>query len=603
MSSPIRCETIKREIFSQRRQVRKEVQIQSGLNLCVLCVFARDAFDNALFYLHQVVLGALLFWLSIPAPALAAWSEPQPVIQGNWGVGDDEFGFGYAEGIGLFPKSFLVFSDGRILIDDWLNNRLKIYKPDGTFLKSVAWPGAFAAELDQDRIVGYRWDEKSRIERVGVFDLVKSEWFWSDTKKAFNAAKMTTAVAEGKIILWDGSQNGYEYSGAGKLLKVFTRKPEILGIVHRAHAGLSGFQYTIAYPGKTYEIESAEKFTRFERDRAGFVYGITKADRGEEFGAYQVNRYSGCGKLLGEMRMPVTRFEPVIAGLSSREQQRAVVNEFGSPLIDGNGDIYAWKRTDEAYALLKWTWHDDPDVSGGPDAPQGLVVRASEKGIVLAWNASFQETACVTGYEVVRAPDANGPYTLLGVLDRGRHTFLDTSALSGANYYKVRALAGKEYSPYTAAMLGMITVQAGGTVPSARTEAKDRPASAAGKTGVRELKVWKDADELSREIHHIIQSFPREEVDGLTGKLERASVSVPVGIEEGYGRSSWKEGNQILRATRSCVDEVEWYLRLAKDRGYIGQQDFDVMDAKRKVIARGLDSLLSDNHAKKEGGK
>jgi len=473
-------------------------------------------------------------------------------------------------------------------------------------LKSVPWPGAVAALLDQDRIVGFRWEEKIKSERLGVFDLVRGEWLWVDLKKTFNSTKMTAAVKEGKILLWDGGKNGYEYSGAGKLLKSSAKKPGGFGFVSRVNAGLSAFRYKIAFPGKTYFVESGEKFTRFEQDIAGFVYGITKVDRGEEFGAYQVNRFSGCGKPIGEMRMPVTRFEPEDAaepGQPATEHPRTVVNEFGNPLIAANGDIYAWMRTDEAYAIIKWTWRDDADMASGPDAPQRLVVRSSGKGIFLSWRASPQETACVTGYEVERATDANGPYSQLGILERKKYDYHDASALPGTiYYYKVRAIAGKEYSPYTASMLGLIKAQEGQPIPPAGTGAADGSASAAGKTGLRNLRVWLDAEELSREIHRITRSFPGEEADGLTAKLERASVSVSAGIEEGYGRSSRKESSQILRATRSCIDEVEWYLQLARDRGYIGLKDFNAIDAKRKAIAQGLDALIKGKHAKKKGG-
>ena len=41
---------------------------------------------------------------------------------------------------------------------------------------------------------------------------------------------------------------------------------------------------------------------------------------------------------------------------------------YGKPFIAPSGSVYVWKRTDDSYSILKWTWQDDPNTPRCPDA-------------------------------------------------------------------------------------------------------------------------------------------------------------------------------------------------------------------------------------------
>ena len=56
----------------------------------------------------------------------------------------------------------------------------------------------------------------------------------------------------------------------------------------------------------------------------------------------------------------------------------------------------------------------------------------------------------------------------------------------------------------------------------------------------QDLEVWKKAMELVTDIYKVSQTFPKEELYGLTNQLRRASVSVPANIAEGWGRGITK---------------------------------------------------------------
>ncbi len=76
-------------------------------------------------------------------------------------------------------------------------------------------------------------------------------------------------------------------------------------------------------------------------------------------------------------------------------------------------------------------------------------------GFKLSWNPSPQDPEIVTGYEIVRSYLASGPFIKIATVDKGVSQYVDTT-VSPENiyYYKVRAVAGTVYSPYSNTVTG-----------------------------------------------------------------------------------------------------------------------------------------------------
>ncbi|MGH8616817.1 MAG: four helix bundle protein [Burkholderiales bacterium] len=108
------------------------------------------------------------------------------------------------------------------------------------------------------------------------------------------------------------------------------------------------------------------------------------------------------------------------------------------------------------------------------------------------------------------------------------------------------------------------------------------------------LEAWKCARELVRNIYTLTQSFPREEVFGLTSKMRRAAVSVPSNIAEGAARTSRKEFAQFLNIARGSLSELETQLLIASDLGYIESKApvFDTIDHVSRLLTGLHKSLL-----------
>jgi hypothetical protein len=88
-------------------------------------------------------------------------------------------------------------------------------------------------------------------------------------------------------------------------------------------------------------------------------------------------------------------------------------------------------------------------------APTTLRLVIVPNGFKLSWNPSPQDPGIVTRYEIVRSYLASGPFIKIATVDKGVSQYVDTT-VSPENiyYYKVRAVAGTVYSPYSNTVTG-----------------------------------------------------------------------------------------------------------------------------------------------------
>jgi len=110
--------------------------------------------------------------------------------------------------------------------------------------------------------------------------------------------------------------------------------------------------------------------------------------------------------------------------------------------------------------------------------------------------------------------------------------------------------------------------------------------------GFRKLTAWQQAYQLSLEVYKLSKSFPKSEIYGLISQLQRAVVSIPANIAEGYERNHRKEYLQFLYIAKGSLGEVETYLLLAKDLGYCSQEEYASVDELRKTTSRLLKGLI-----------
>ncbi|MGJ5672334.1 MAG: four helix bundle protein [Nostochopsis sp.] len=112
-------------------------------------------------------------------------------------------------------------------------------------------------------------------------------------------------------------------------------------------------------------------------------------------------------------------------------------------------------------------------------------------------------------------------------------------------------------------------------------------------TDFRELKEWEKAHELTVAVYETTQSFPEEELLGLTQQIRLACSAIPVKIAQGCNREEREEQVNLLETARDAAIEVEYYLLLCYELDMLDSSDYDRLVSKT-VEAKELVELFID---------
>lgn len=84
-----------------------------------------------------------------------------------------------------------------------------------------------------------------------------------------------------------------------------------------------------------------------------------------------------------------------------------------------------------------------------------------------------------------------------------------------------------------------------------------------------DLIVWQKAHQFVLSVYRSTESFPKEEIYGLTSQFRRAAVSIPANIAEGFKKKGRSDKYRFMNIAQGSLEECRYYLILAKDLGYI----------------------------------
>ena len=109
----------------------------------------------------------------------------------------------------------------------------------------------------------------------------------------------------------------------------------------------------------------------------------------------------------------------------------------------------------------------------------------------------------------------------------------------------------------------------------------------------KDLLVWQRSVQLSLSIYRLTRIFPEEERYGLTSQLQRAGVSIPSNIAEGYGRGTRKDYKQFLSIARGSTLEVQTQLLIASELGYCDAAAVKQAESLSDEVSKMLYSLIA----------
>lgn len=107
-----------------------------------------------------------------------------------------------------------------------------------------------------------------------------------------------------------------------------------------------------------------------------------------------------------------------------------------------------------------------------------------------------------------------------------------------------------------------------------------------------DLEAWKKSHEFVLKIYLITKKFPSEELYGIISQIRRAVASITANIAEGFARYHYKDKIRFYYQARGSVAEVQNFLILARDLGYLTTEDLSQLGENSKSVARLINGLI-----------
>ena len=108
----------------------------------------------------------------------------------------------------------------------------------------------------------------------------------------------------------------------------------------------------------------------------------------------------------------------------------------------------------------------------------------------------------------------------------------------------------------------------------------------------KNLIVWQKSMTLVTRLYEVTQTFPKEELFGITSQMRRAAVSIPSNIAEGYGRIYGKETLKFLSIAQGSASELETQLQISLRLGMASASALSDLISLTEEILRMLSALI-----------
>lgn len=87
------------------------------------------------------------------------------------------------------------------------------------------------------------------------------------------------------------------------------------------------------------------------------------------------------------------------------------------------------------------------------------------------------------------------------------------------------------------------------------------------------LEIYQLAEKIIIEVYKITQSFPKEEIYGITSQLRRAAISIALNIAESYGRYHFKNKISFLYNSRGSLLETKSTILISYKLGFLKEEE------------------------------
>ncbi|MCE9540372.1 MAG: four helix bundle protein [Bacteroidetes bacterium] len=113
-----------------------------------------------------------------------------------------------------------------------------------------------------------------------------------------------------------------------------------------------------------------------------------------------------------------------------------------------------------------------------------------------------------------------------------------------------------------------------------------------GKYVLEDLDVYNLSNEIADEIWNIVINWGFLAQDTLGKQIIRSSDSIAANIAEGYGRYFYKENRQFCFYSRGSILETKTWIKKAKNRNLINQEQYEQLFSKLEVVHMKLNGYM-----------
>lgn len=107
-----------------------------------------------------------------------------------------------------------------------------------------------------------------------------------------------------------------------------------------------------------------------------------------------------------------------------------------------------------------------------------------------------------------------------------------------------------------------------------------------------DLDIWQDGIRFVTAIYQAAKQFPADERFGLTSQIQRAAVSIPSNIAEGYAQRTDPILGRHLRIAIGSAAEVDTQLLIAQQLGYISGEQMKALREQVQSLLRRMRAFL-----------
>lgn len=106
----------------------------------------------------------------------------------------------------------------------------------------------------------------------------------------------------------------------------------------------------------------------------------------------------------------------------------------------------------------------------------------------------------------------------------------------------------------------------------------------------KEVIAWQKAHEFVVMVYEATKQYPSSERFGLCSQFQRAAVSIPANIAEGYRRDGMNDKLRFLNIAQGSLEECRYYILLSKDLQYIDIETYNSMNSAIEETSRLLNA-------------